>query len=169
MRKEVCMKIESQLGWMHCSLADPSKSYVIGGSEEANEELRKKYLGDGYKLVPDGAKSFEELGVKGFSEIVITSENYNDIMKVKGMPASCLSGDYGRKVMKDVENLMRSYYSGEISAEDVQQKIKNICMDMRVEMVQQRYTNGYNAKDNQQILDVNFLQTGNSSSKYYCF
>ena len=153
MRKEVCMKIESQLGWMHCSLADPSKSYVIGGSEEANEELRKKYLGDGYKLVPDGAKSFEELGVKGFSEIVITSENYNDIMKVKGMPASCLSGDYGRKVMKDVENLMRSYYSGEISAEDVQRKIKNICMDMRVEMVQQRYTNGYNAKDNQQILE----------------
>ena len=38
------------------------------------------------------------------------------------------------------------YYSGKISADDVQQKIKNICVDMRVDMVQQRYTNGYNKR-----------------------
>ena len=64
--------------------------------------------------------------------------------------------------------MMDSYYSGEMSAEDVQQKIKNICIDMRVEMVQQRYTNGYNAKDNQQILEdiYGFLQKINVNAAY---
>lgn len=143
-----------QIGWLHISRTDPSKSYVIGGSEEANEKLRKKYLGDDYKL-PDSAVDYYSRNseCKGITRLEITSENYNDILKVKAMPASCLSGDYGEQVMKDVESMMHSYYEGEISEENVQQKIKNICMDMRVEMVQERRTNGYNAKDNQQILE----------------
>ena len=161
------MKIEDQIGWMNICLTDPSKSYVIGGSEEANEELRKKYLGDSYKI-PAGAKAFDELEVKGISRIEVTSENYNDIMKVKGMPASCFCGEYGRKALKEIESMVRSYYSGELSAGDVQQKIKNICMDMRVEMVQQRYTNGYNAKDNRQVLEdiYGWLQKSNVNAAY---
>lgn len=153
------MNIQGNIGWINVCRTDPSKSYVIGGSEEANEEIRNKYLGDDYKL-PDQAKSYYELNAKGISRLELTSENYNDIMKIKGMPSSCLSGSYGGQVIQNMKDMMDSYYSGEMSAEDVQQRIKNICMDMRVEMVQQRYTNGYHAKDNQQILEdiYGFLQ-----------
>lgn len=142
---------------------------MIGGSEEANEEIRNKYLGSDFKL-PESAKPYYDLCVdsKSISQLELTSENYNDIMKIKGMPASCLSGNYGEQVIKDMKDMMHSYYSGEISADDVQQKIKNICVDMRVDMVQQRYTNGYNAKDNQQILEdvYGFLQKSNVNAAY---
>lgn len=87
------------------------KSYVIGGSEEANEEIRNKYLGDDYKL-PDQAKSYYELNAKGISRLELTSENYNDIMKIKGMPSSCLSGSYGGQVIQNMKDMMDSYYSG---------------------------------------------------------
>lgn len=161
------MNIQGNIGWINVCRTDPSKSYVIGGSEEANEEIRNKYLGDDYKL-PDQAKSYYELNAKGISRLELTSENYNDIMKIKGMPSSCLSGSYGGQVIQNMKDMMDSYYSGEMSAEDVQQKIKNICIDMRVEMVQQRYTNGYNAKDNQQILEdiYGFLQKINVNAAY---
>ena len=142
---------------------------MIGGSEEANEEIRNKYLGSDFKL-PESAKPYYDLCVdsKSISQLELTSENYNDIMKIKGMPASCLSGNYGEQVIKDMKDMMHSYYSGEISADDVQQKIKNISVDMRVDMVQQRYTNGYNAKDNQQILEdvYVFLQKSNVNAAY---
>ena len=161
------MNIQGNIGWINVCRTDPSKSYVIGGSEEANEEIRNKYLGDDYKL-PDQAKSYYELNAKGISRLELTSENYNDIMKIKGMPSSCLSGSYGGQVIQNMKDMMDSYYSGEMSAEDVQQRIKNICMDMRVEMVQQRYTNGYHAKDNQQILEdiYGFLQKINVNAAY---
>lgn len=161
------MNIQGNIGWINVCRTDPSKSYEIGGSEEANEEIRNKYLGDDYKL-PDQAKSYYELNAKGISRLELTSENYNDIMKIKGMPSSCLSGSYGGQVIQNMKDMMDSYYSGEMSAEDVQQKIKNICIDMRVEMVQQRYTNGYNAKDNQQILEdiYGFLQKINVNAAY---
>lgn len=148
------MKIQENFGWLNVSLTDPSKTYVIGGSEEANERERQKYLGDDYKL-SDAAKLYYEQSANctSISRLEITSENYNDIMKIKGVPLSCLSGDYGEQVIKKMASIMDTYHSGELSAEDVKQKIKNICMDMRVEMVQERYTNGYNAKDNQQILE----------------
>lgn len=163
------MKIQENFGWLNVSLTDPSKTYVIGGSEEANERERQKYLGDDYKL-SDAAKLYYEQSANctSISRLEITSENYNDIMKIKGMPLSCLSGDYGEQVTKKVKDMMESYYSGELSMEDVQQKIKNICMDMRVEMVQERYTNGYNAKDNLQILEdiYGLLQKKNLSYAY---
>ena len=105
---------------------------MIGGSEEANEEIRNKYLGSDFKL-PESAKPYYDLCVdsKSISQLELTSENYNDIMKIKGMPASCLSGNYGEQVIKDMKDMMHSYYSGEISADDVQQKIKNICVQMK--------------------------------------
>ena len=53
------MNIQGNIGWINVCRTDPSKSYVIGGSEEANEEIRNKYLGDDYKL-PDQAKSYYE-------------------------------------------------------------------------------------------------------------
>ena len=161
------MNIQGNIGWINVCRTDPSKSYVIGGSEEANEEIRNKYLGDDYKL-PYQAKSYYELNAKCNSRLELTSENKNDIMKIKGMPSSCLSGSYGGQVIQNMKDMMDSYYSGEMSAEDVQQKIKNICIDMRVEMVQQRYTNGYNAKDNQQILEdiYGFLQKINVNAAY---
>ena len=83
------MNIQGNIGWINVCRTDPSKSYVIGGSEEANEEIRNKYLGDDYKL-PDQAKSYYELNAKGISRLELTSENYNDIMKIKGMQSSCL-------------------------------------------------------------------------------
>ena len=145
------MNIQENFGWMHICRTDSSKSYVIGSSEEANEALRNKYLGDDYKL-PDSAKACYRQSTY-ISKLELISENYNDILKVKGMPLSCLSGNYGEQVTEKIDSMLRSYYSGELSVEEVQKKIKNICMDMRVTMVQERYTNGYDAKDNQQILE----------------
>ena len=84
---------------------------MIGGSEEANEEIRNKYLGSDFKL-PESAKPYYDLCVdsKSISQLELTSENYNDIMKIKGMPASCLSGNYGEQVIKDMKDMMHSYY-----------------------------------------------------------
>lgn len=145
------------IGMMHFNVKDPSKSYITGASEEENEEFRKyaksifregrikDYVEDA-PLALDCAE-----GIKRIDHI--TSENYNDIMNVKGMPKSCLGGEYGEKLRQKMSDLMRNYYSGELSQEELRQKIKNICMDMRVEQVQQRHTNGYNARDNKQILE----------------
>lgn len=105
------MNIQGNIGWINVCRTDPSKSYEIGGSEEANEEIRNKYLGDDYKL-PDQAKSYYELNAKGISRLELTSENYNDIMKIKGMPSSCLSGSYGGQVIQNMKDMMDSYYSG---------------------------------------------------------
>ena len=54
--------------------------------EEANEEIRNKYLGSDFKL-PESAKPYYDLCVdsKSISQLELTSENYNDIMKIKGM------------------------------------------------------------------------------------
>lgn len=32
------------IGWIHVCRTDSSKSYVVGGSEEANEKVRKNIL-----------------------------------------------------------------------------------------------------------------------------
>ena len=38
------MNIQGNIGWINVCRTDPSKSYVIGGSEEANEEIRNKFI-----------------------------------------------------------------------------------------------------------------------------
>ncbi|MDD6303665.1 hypothetical protein ACTQ1U_10245 [Thermoguttaceae bacterium LCP21S3_D4] len=81
------MKIQSNIGWINICRTDPSKSYVIGGSEKENEKVRKSYLGDNYELSAD-AKSYYELGAKGITRLEIPSENYNDIIKRNSMPSS---------------------------------------------------------------------------------
>lgn len=56
------MNIQDNIGWINVCRANPSKSYVIGGSEEANEEIRNKYLGSDFKL-SEHAKPYYELSV----------------------------------------------------------------------------------------------------------
>ena len=153
--------MRNEIGTIHINRYDVNKCYIAGASEEANEEFRQRLLSGAHGGA--GPEISEEdwndpVQVKFREKIMstmrtITSENYNDIMNVKGMPKSCLGGEYGEKLRQKMSDLMQNYYSGELSQEELQQKIKNICMDMRVEQVQQRHTNGYDAKANKQILE----------------
>ncbi len=156
------MKIFNDIGMYQVCLKDPNKSYIVGASEEANERFREQLKSLKYQ---PGMKLEECFGSETISVLNdprqkewtskierITSENYNDIMKIKGMPGSCFGSVYGYQQQNQIHNIMEEYYQGDYTREEIKQKVKNICMDMRVYLIQERHTDGYNARDNQQIL-----------------
>lgn len=150
------------IGFHNICISDPfNKSYIVGASEEENERFREKLkttyhhgLKVGDKLTSEilNDPRQEEWCEKNFEAITLTSENYNEIMKIKGMPKHCFGTSYGYAVQDRTSDMMEQYYDGNLTREEILQKIKNICMDMRVYLVQDRYTNGFNDEDNAQIL-----------------
>ena len=68
------MKIQQNTGWINVCRTDPSKSYVIGGSEEANERVRNKYLGDDYQL-PNSAKAYNDQSIncRGITQLEMSA------------------------------------------------------------------------------------------------
>ncbi len=83
----------------------------------------------------------------------ITSENYNDILKVKGMPNHCFSDDYGIEVQKTIKSAVHTYCDSEITDEELTQLFIDICKDMRVYQVQSGHTSGAIEKDNKKIIE----------------
>lgn len=140
------------IGAMVFSVSDPKKSHIVGASEEVNEKFRSKG-NEHVKISEDARKLTEDSYEKhGISKTIITSENYNDIFKITGMPGSCLADRNGTQVYTRVQGIMDEYYSGNMSKEDVMSKIKDVCKDMRVYQAQIRHTTGTNKEDNLQIL-----------------
>lgn len=148
------------IGACHININDPfNKSYIVGASEEENERFREKLKKTyHFQSMPDYVTPEilndprQKEWTASMERFTLTSENYNDIMKVKGMPGNCFGNSYGYEMQDKAHNIMGQYYDGGFTREEVMQKVKNICMDMRVYLVQDRYTNGYNAEDNRQIL-----------------
>lgn len=141
------------VGTMVVCVADPKKSYIVGASDEENETFRSKVKNEHLKLPERAVKLTEDSYEKaGISKLTITCENYNDILKITGMPGSCLSDQNGIEVREQVQEIMNDYYSGKINKEEVMSKIKDVCKDMRVYQAQSRHTTGNNKEDNVQIL-----------------
>lgn len=124
----------------------PTGNYIVGASEKQNEEFQRKCQN---KIDINLGDSVELTCIK---EIPLTSENYNDILKVKGMPGSVFGDSFGYKMQKDIANYMGSYYAGEVSKEDMKNYFYECCTSMRVYRAQTRQTTGTNEADNTQII-----------------
>lgn len=128
------MKIFNDIGMYQVCLKDPNKSYIVGASEEANERFREQLKSLKYQ---PGMKLEECFGSETISVLNdsrqkewtskierITSENYNDIMKIKGMPGSCFGSVYGYQQQNQIHNIMEEYYQGDYTREEIKQKVK---------------------------------------------
>lgn len=124
----------------------PSGNYIVGASEKQNEEFQRKCQN---KIDINLRDCVEITCVK---EATLTSENYNDIMKVKRMPGSVFGDNFGYEMQKDITNYMESYYAGEISKEDIKDYFYECCTSMRVYRAQANQTTGTNEVDNTQII-----------------
>ena len=146
------------IGWIVYCVADPKKSYIVGASDAANEAFRSGLPEKSQRLESVCPPHIFEEGycdsykVTGIREIDATCENYNDILKIKGMPASCMSDQNGREVLDQIQGIMKDYYAKNLDREALMSKVKDICKDMRVYQAQCRHTTGKNKEDNLQIL-----------------
>jgi hypothetical protein len=137
------IKLEDMVGTMVFS---SSGNYIVGASERENAEFQKKCQN---KININLQDCVELSCVK---EFVLTSENYNDIMKVKGMPGSIFGDKFGYEMQKEIAGYMESYYAGETGKEDIENYFYECCSSMRVYLSQTRRTTGIDEKDNAQII-----------------
>ena len=93
------IKLEDMVGTMVFS---SSGNYIVGASERENAEFQKKCQN---KININLQDCVELSCVK---EFVLTSENYNDIMKVKGMPGSIFGDKFGYEMQKEIAGYMES-------------------------------------------------------------
>ncbi len=124
----------------------PSGNYIVGASERENAEFQKKCE----NKINLNLQDCVELSC--VRESVLTSENYNDIMKVKGMPGSIFGDKFGYEMQKEIAGYMQSYYAGEAGKEDIENYFNECCTSMRVYLSQTRRTTGTDEKDNAQII-----------------
>lgn len=128
-------------------------NYIVGATDRQNAEFQAKCQ---RKLDIDvdalRARMQDSVEIKGISEIKMTSENYNDILKVKGMPSTVFVGSFGEKMEDEITDCMSDYYSGKKSKDDVKAFFEECCSSMRIYCAQQRLTTGKNEADNQQIV-----------------
>lgn len=128
-------------------------NYVVNGMEKRNAEFQAKCQ---RKLDIDvdalRAKMQDGVEIKGLSRIEMTSENYNNILKVKGMPRSIFGDSFGYGMQKEIAGCMKDYYAGNINEQDVKKFFNGCCSSMRIYCSQQRMTNGKNEADNTQIV-----------------
>lgn len=124
----------------------PSGNYIVGASERENAEFQKKCE----NKINLNLQDCVELSC--VRESVLTSENYNDITKVKGMPGSIFGDKFGYEMQKEIAGYMQSYYAGETGKEDIEDYFNECCTSMRVYLSQTRRTTGTDEKDNAQII-----------------
>lgn len=137
------INLEDMIGTMVFS---SSGNYIVGASERQNAEFQRKCQN---KIDINLRDCVELTCVKEFA---LTSENYNDIMQVKGMPGSIFGDKFGYEMQKEIANYMKSYYDGETGKEDIENYFYECCTSMRVYLAQTRQTTGTNEKDTTQIL-----------------
>ncbi len=125
-------------------------NYIVGATEKQNEEFRTscKKL----DIDMDALRARDSVEIKGITQMEITSENYNNILKVKGMPGSVFGNSYGYTMQKEIAGYMQDYYSGKISVDQVKQYFSECCVSMRVYCSQERFTTGKDEEDNTQIV-----------------
>lgn len=128
----------------------PTGRYIIGASDRENEEFQKKSKNI---INLDQSKLKDSVELTCIQQMEITSENYNDILKVKGMPNHCFSDDYGLEVQKTIKSAVYTYCESEITDEELTQLFIDICKDMRVYQVQSGHTSGAIEKDNEKIIE----------------
>ena len=75
-----------------------SGNYIVGASERQNEEFQRKCQ----NKIDINLQDCVELTC--VNEFVLTSENYNDIMQVKGMPGSIFGDKFGYEMQKEIAN-----------------------------------------------------------------
>lgn len=139
------------IGRAAVGMSELSRNCVESASEYAKEERKAKACeasGSVQKNVQSGQTDFQT----STANTEVICENYNDIKKITGMPKTYLGGDYGNQIGDKIRSVTDEFYAGSLSREELIQKIKRMCMDVRIDQVQMHYTDGYNAADNRQIL-----------------
>lgn len=134
----------------------PNGNYIVGASERQNAEFQQKCrethaMFDG-ELLQERLRNKDSVEIKGITQMVFTSENYNDIRKVTGMPNTIFGESFGYQMQKEIGACMKQYYAGAISDDDVRDFFRDCCSDMRVHHAQMRHTTGVNETDNTQIV-----------------
>ena len=134
----------------------PNGNYIVGATDQQNaefqqrcEEMRSKFDTD---MIWEKVRNGDTVEIKGLTPITLTSENYNNIMKVTKMPGSVFGDAYGYQMQKDIADCMRQYYAGKISDDDVKKFFGECCSSMRIYHAQMRHTTGVNEEDNTQIV-----------------
>ena len=134
----------------------PNGNYIVGVSDKQNEEFQQKCQNIrsmiDMDLLREKIRNGDSVELKGVSSRVLSSENYNDILKVTKMPKSIFGDAFGYQMQKDIADCMRQYYAGKISDDDVKNFFKECCSSMRVYHSQLRHTTGMNEEDNMQIV-----------------
>ncbi len=144
--------LAKMIGTMVVCVKDPSKSYIVGASESENEEFRKGIRKERLRL-PQGCTQASADCYEHFTVDESFSGNYSDIINIIGMPRSIFSDNNGHQVRKQIVGQMHDYFSGAIPMDKLQEKVKDICKDMRVYQAQSRHTTGCDKEDNLQILE----------------
>ena len=130
---------------------------IAGASDRENEELnrklqRKDTIGNGW-LKENSDCYFPGNDIQ---ERELMSENYNDILEIKGIPTNCLllsENGHGLKTREDIGAIIYAWGRGEISDSQFKSQIQDICTGRRAYLAQCRYTTGRNEKDNKQIIE----------------
>ena len=137
------MNLYDRIGTM---VFTPTDRYIIGASDSANEDFRKK----GENII-----EFHQRDTVEFScirQMDLKSENYENYMKTKKMPKGCFGDSFGYKMQESIADSVLAYCLGEMTEEQIQKALIDACKDMRVYQVQMGHTSGVNAKDNGQIV-----------------
>ena len=131
-------------------------NYIVGASDRQNAEFQQKcqrtrsmFDAD---LLQEKLQNRDSVEIKGITQEVLASENYNDIRKVTEMPKSIFGESFGYQMQKDIAECMRQYYAGRLSDDDVKSFFQECCSAMRVHHSQLRHTTGVNTEDNTQIV-----------------
>lgn len=129
---------------------------VIGISDRTNEEWNgksKDIIAADDEWLSGKSDNYVSGGNSG--EVEFKSENYNDILKVTGVPEYywSLSDDCGMKVRDGIEEAIYAWGCGELSDSQFKSQFQDICKNRRVYLAQCRYTTGKNEKDNKRIIE----------------
>lgn len=139
------------IGRAAVGVPESSRNCIESVLEDMNEEQKAKACEDRCsvkKNVWSGQADYQT----SIANTEVVCENYNDIKKITGMPKTYLGGDYGNRIGDKIRSVTDEFYAGSLSREELIQKIKRMCMDVRIDQVQMHYTDGYNESDNRQIL-----------------
>lgn len=130
---------------------------IAGTPSRADEEINRKHHNKDI-MENNCLKRNSDCYISGtdMKEIEFMSENYNDILKITGIPTNCLllsENGHGQKTREEIATVIYSWGRGEISDSQFKCQFQDICKGRRAYLAQCRYTTGRNAEDNRKIIE----------------
>lgn len=86
------------------------------------------------------------------SATIFVSENYNNIMKITGLPKTVFCDKFGWDMQEDICNYLKEFHKGNVSKEDVENYFYKCCREMLSYRVDMHQTTGKNEADKVKII-----------------